>query len=43
MPRKYNSPPENCLPRQTFNVTSESSTWKPSSTSLSFPYSTTKP
>jgi len=29
MPRKNNSPPENCLPKQTFKVTSESSTWKP--------------
>ena len=34
MPRKYNSPPENCLPRQTFNVTSESSTWKPASPNI---------
>lgn len=28
-PRKKSSPPENCLPTQTFKVTSESSTWKP--------------
>lgn len=29
MPRKNSSPPENCLPKQTLIVTSESSTWKP--------------
>lgn len=30
-PRKKSSPPENCLPTQTFKLTSESSTWKPMS------------
>lgn len=29
VPRKNNSPPTNWLPKQTFSVTSESSTWKP--------------